>query len=595
MEIRHLLLMLLFPLLFTSVPAVRRKQQVLNKCCRLGEFLDQSKQCVAGNSELWVPRIYMINQKKIFEPQGSNPKFFTIEENKKPEHCHSLELFGGSETFVIFSNATLFIFETNHYFSPENYCVDKEVALICIPKPENDSLTAPRSKVRKCCQPNQVYDETKKTCVTSSSSVKEEAIVDSNNVEIIYGFPSECSSYAITGEFHMDSLDTSSGNLTLNPTKNFTNADYCLEHAYQSSEVKLKIFTCSHHFQGQLPVNGSGNSIGNGVQVSSEDDDNRIIIYSIGLFISVIFLAATLLAGVLKKSNHHLLHWQCLSYYVGCLLVGELLLALTQNFGNTIQEVFCSGIASLMHFTFLAAFFWLNTMCFNIWWTFSDFRPTTFEKKQIVFRSRLYMVYAWGVPLILTSVALIMDRIPKTEGDNILRPRFGEVRCWFVDDLAILAYFFGPVGVLLIINILLFLSTARQLTCGLWKHDDVKSTSERAALGKVCIKLVIVMGITWIADLVSWIVKGPQAIWYVTDVINALQGVFIFIVVGCPQIWVAVKHYFESKSTREANNTMNGNHNSSSCHNMPSVNDTTMNTTTLSSAATPKIPMETVC
>ena len=23
-----------------------------------------------------------------------------------------------------------------------------------------------------------------------------------------------------------------------------------------------------------------------------------------------------------------------------------------------------------MHFAFLAAFFWLNTMCFNIWWTF---------------------------------------------------------------------------------------------------------------------------------------------------------------------------------------------------------------------------------
>ncbi|KAJ8917861.1 hypothetical protein NQ315_010774 [Exocentrus adspersus] len=26
--------------------------------------------------------------------------------------------------------------------------------------------------------------------------------------------------------------------------------------------------------------------------------------------------------------------------------------------------------AVCMHFLFLAAFFWLNTMCFNIWWTF---------------------------------------------------------------------------------------------------------------------------------------------------------------------------------------------------------------------------------
>lgn len=41
------------------------------------------------------------------------------------------------------------------------------------------------------------------------------------------------------------------------------------------------------------------------------------------------------------------------------------------------------------------------------------------------------------------------------------------------------------------------------------------------------------MGITWIADLVSWLVGGPHYFWYVTDLINALQGVLIFIVVGC--------------------------------------------------------------
>lgn len=50
-------------------------------------------------------------------------------------------------------------------------------------------------------------------------------------------------------------------------------------------------------------------------------------------------------------------------------------------------------------------------------------------------------------------------------------------------------------------------------------------------------KLVVVMGVTWIADVASWAVGGPQEVWYVTDLINCLQGVFIFIVVGCqPQV-----------------------------------------------------------
>lgn len=50
-------------------------------------------------------------------------------------------------------------------------------------------------------------------------------------------------------------------------------------------------------------------------------------------------------------------------------------------------------------------------------------------------------------------------------------------------------------------------------------------------------KLVVVMGVTWVADVISWAVGGPNYLWYVTDLINALQGVFIFIVVGCqPQV-----------------------------------------------------------
>lgn len=65
----------------------------------------------------------------------------------------------------------------------------------------------------------------------------------------------------------------------------------------------------------------------------------------------------------------------------------------------------------------------------------------------------------------------------------------------------------------------------------------------RAALGRVCMKLVIVMGVTWIIDVISWAVGGPNYIWYATDVINALQGLFIFMVV-CIQPQVGSNDFF---------------------------------------------------
>lgn len=63
----------------------------------------------------------------------------------------------------------------------------------------------------------------------------------------------------------------------------------------------------------------------------------------------------------------------------------------------------------------------------------------------------------------------------------------------------------------------------------------------RAALGRVCLKLVIVMGITWLLDFFSWVhatLNGNRhAFWNIPDLINALHGLFIFMVVGCqPQV-----------------------------------------------------------
>lgn len=49
----------------------------------------------------------------------------------------------------------------------------------------------------------------------------------------------------------------------------------------------------------------------------------------------------------------------------------------------------------------------------------------------------------------------------------------------FVGDAEVLSYFYGPIGILLMMNLTLFAATARELTCGLWRTEVVKSTSER--------------------------------------------------------------------------------------------------------------------
>lgn len=147
-----------------------------------------------------------------------------------------------------------------------------------------------------------------------------------------------------------------------------------------------------------------------------------------------------------------------------------------------------------------------------------DFRPTTLGKKQERIRLRIYKIYSWGSSVLITSIAALMDNLPDSQ--HLLRPRFGEITCWFVGkctncswnqnymlsfdtikwnkmkwngmwcsfvtfkhsilgDMEMFVYFFGPIGLLLCINICFFASTTRSLMCGLWKQDDVKSSTER--------------------------------------------------------------------------------------------------------------------
>lgn len=56
------------------------------------------------------------------------------------------------------------------------------------------------------------------------------------------------------------------------------------------------------------------------------------------------------------------------------------------------------------------------------------------EKGQELVRLRIYEVYAWGMPIIITAVAAILDNLPESSTETFLRPRFGENKCWFYGE-----------------------------------------------------------------------------------------------------------------------------------------------------------------
>ncbi|XP_003706514.2 adhesion G-protein coupled receptor methuselah-like 1 [Megachile rotundata] len=569
--------------LVSSEPDTTPKLTIL-KCCRHKEELvkvsdkETITRCEASKNE-WKPVIYSSSLKTfLFTP----PDEWNIVQGRKPQCGDNSELiyvpYRNSNPFVLMENGNVLLeIDSGDKFEPHEYCVDSNALLVCVQRrmDGNHLAATMRPRVKKCCGEDAVYHDKLGTCAQLKEATDSTPLLPnaSSAVEIGSGFPT-CNRYdnfTIVGDAK-DAVLLPDGGLEISG-HTLPSSQFCVERIKELNHVS-KVFACSEH-TSQRPIMKAA--------------DIRFTLYPVGFIISAVFLAATLAAGWLLPASHHVLHWRCQTHHVACLMLGDILMAIIQLAVNHLHGGSCKAVAIMAHFFFLAAFFWLNTMCFNIWWTFRDLRPASIEKSQETLRLRVYACYAWGGPLLVAGLAALLDHLPPQPQYTFLRPRFGEKQCWFYGDMEILAYFFGPIGVLLAVNLLFFAATARELTCGLWKGEFVKSTTERAALGRVCMKLVVVMGVTWVADVVSWAVGGPQYIWYFTDMINAFQGVLIFAVVGCqPQVRAAVKRICNRNPRTNAERQGNGL--STTSHGMPSMGDSVTQ-----NPSTKTVPLETIC
>lgn len=240
----------------------------------------------------------------------------------------------------------------------------------------------------------------------------------------------------------------------------------------------------------------------------------RLICSSISVVCLILTLAVYCILPNLRD-----LQGKCMMCTLFSLLMAFLLLSVVQQpIGES--ETTCIAIASLLYFWFMCVFFWLNVVSFNVWR--SVVRPKLLSSKRYVYL--LYNIYGWGGPLLSLIIVLICHHTP---GEHI-KPNFGIGRCWFSGTTSVRVFFYGPISLLLLINIAMFISTAWTLSTQNKIVTDIKHRSHKFKLW-LYLKLFIIMGLCWVFEPMSELlfVEGSY-VWIVTDYINSLQGLIIF-------------------------------------------------------------------
>nr|AJA06112.1 G-protein coupled receptor Mth-like protein 2 [Dastarcus helophoroides] len=253
-----------------------------------------------------------------------------------------------------------------------------------------------------------------------------------------------------------------------------------------------------------------------------EPEEERILVKVVSI-ISVFFLVITLAIYFITPELLDL-EGICLVNFMIGEAVGFINLGVLNFYTNVIIDELCQFYAYLGYFSMLYAFFWLNVLSFHIW------RITVKPLKQEppIPWKLIYYLFGVGGPIIFLIILTVSQH---TSLYMSVKPEVGESKCWIGTMKAQMIYFYGPISVLLIINAIYYVWTISVL----WRevrNVESKRTKILKYRLKMCLKLAVVMGITWVFEVISAALMEdyPSPFWDIPDLINALQGVFIFII-----------------------------------------------------------------
>ncbi|VEN35596.1 unnamed protein product [Callosobruchus maculatus] len=269
-----------------------------------------------------------------------------------------------------------------------------------------------------------------------------------------------------------------------------------------------------------------------------------------GMIISMPFLLLTFLVYLIIPEKN--LHRKALMFYVICLLLAYVFLVTSNLSKTSFPDVPCHLIGYFIMFFFLGSFLWMNVMCIDMWLTFSGARgyggTRSTEQKRFLF----YCLYAMGAPVMFILFVFLLN----TYGDeeSIFHPKLGRNKCFLEDGYPQLFYLYLPMAILIGMNIILFILTAIKIQkvkmeTAMLKHNDSRKHNYEGDKQQfnLYLKLLFAMGVNWTTEVISWAAlwkmqSVPSWIWYLTDLINALYGIFIFFIfVFKKKIWQSLK------------------------------------------------------
>ncbi|XP_045172946.2 adhesion G-protein coupled receptor G6-like [Mercenaria mercenaria] len=186
----------------------------------------------------------------------------------------------------------------------------------------------------------------------------------------------------------------------------------------------------------------------------------------------------------------------------------------------------CIALGVFIHLFWLTAIFWMNACTLHMFRTFvtgQSYRSVRALDPQVC----CYALYCYGIAVSMVAINIAVSMY-RSDGKEI---GYGGRVCYISNPVMVGWVFALPVGVIIILNMGFFFAVVYQISASTMRRRG--KSSDRANT-VIYMKLSSLTGVTWIFGyLYLWTDFTPLE--YIFIVLNAGQGVFIFISFICTQ------------------------------------------------------------
>uniref|UniRef100_A0A3Q3MB87 CD97 antigen-like n=1 Tax=Labrus bergylta TaxID=56723 RepID=A0A3Q3MB87_9LABR len=192
-----------------------------------------------------------------------------------------------------------------------------------------------------------------------------------------------------------------------------------------------------------------------------------------------------------------------------CLFMADLVFL--AGISQTKPEGGCRLVAAMLHFFFLGVFTWMLLEGVQL-----------YRMVVLVFNATIRPLYlfmaGYGAPLVI----LILSAIIRPAG-------YGTDHCWLSLSDGLIWSFFGPVCLIIILNIFFFIITVWKLAQKFSSlNPDLSKLHKVRAFTVTAIAQMCILGLMWVFGAFLF-EEGPIVVAYVFTILNSLQGALVFI------------------------------------------------------------------